>query len=371
MPTFALSGRHARVFWSRYDTAALLNYSGMGNNFLLGADEMTPSSLVKNPVTGNAGQWVGFPYLTSVSFTVEGGVTPVTALGLDNPAAVEEIAIGLQDVTIECLLQAVDETFALFNMFKRVTDTNDPAYMHWPLLNVRVYLVGYSYYQGGLQSGRLFTWDIWSCIPRSISLNQPEGGAATLRVTLGGGYIFAGVMTGTAPAVSYNISKGILNVFEGRVIFYDDSNPPQPINTDLPLYISSLSIDINNTVNSFHTFLANNFSDAKFMRAVRLPRALMDGVQTITGSMTLFAPRDIMARLNINKLQRFGMIDILYYPYAGANAPSSVPSTHEFGLRIFNVKVIRSSVNLAPDRMVGLNINFQATHPTAEAWALI
>jgi len=371
MPTFALSGRHARVFWSKYDTAALLGHSGVSNNFLLGADEPTPSSLVKNPITGTPGEWVGFPYLQSVSFTAEAGITQVTALGLDNPAALEEIAIGLQDVSVDCLMQAVDEAKALFRLFKRVSDSNDPAYMHWPFVNLRVFLVGYTYYQGGLQSGKVYTWDIWSAIPRTLSLNQPESGATTLRVTFGGGYIYTAVQDTTVPPVSYDISKGILNVFEGRVIFYDDANPPQPLNLDLPLYITSLSFDINNTVNAFHTFLANNFTDAKFMRAVRVPRAIMTGIQTITGSMSVYAPREIVARLNINKLQRFGQIDILYYPYAGANAPSEVPTTHEFGIRLYNVKVVRSSVSLAPDRAVSLNINFQATHPTAEAWALI
>ena len=367
MPIITVTGRNARAFWTKIDAAQLFNYTG-GNNFLLAANEMIPDSLTKNPITGSAG-WANFPFLSSISFNIEGSTQLVQALGLDNPVSIEEVGLALQDVTIECLFQPTNEGKKLFDMFKRIEDANDPLVGHWGLWAVRTYISGMTYYQGGqLQKGLVHIADCWSCLPRTITFNQPEGGPATLRINLGSPFIRVASTVATPPAAGYNIGVAILNAFEGRILLYDE-NGSNVLDTDVPLLVTSLNFDIRNNVQTTHTFLRDAFNAAKFMNAVRAVRAFGFGVQTVEGSFTLFAPRDIAGQLNINKIPKYGKIEVMYYPYAGSDASTStVPTTPQITFRFFNVKFTRTAYNITPDRAMTLTMNFQATSPTGYAW---
>ena len=369
MPIIAVTGRNARAFWTTIDAQQLFSYSG-ANNFLLAANESIPDTLTKHPITGTAG-WANFPFLSSVNFTIEGGLQLVSALGLDNPVSIEEVGIPLQDVTVECLFQPTPEGKKLFDLFKRVDDPNSPLYGHYGLAALRTYISGMTYYEGGsLQKGLVQVIDCWSCIPRTISFNQPEGGAATVRINFGSPFIRVASQSATPPPAGYNIGVAILNAFEGRVVLYDE-NGTNALDTDIPLLITSLSFDIRNNVQAFHTFLRSVFTDSKFMNAVRAVRALGYGVQTVEGSFTLFAPRDIAGRININKVPKHGKIEIMYYPFAGSDASTTtVPTSPQIKFTFTNVKLSRTAYNITPDRALTLTINFQATTTVGQAWSV-
>lgn len=357
MPTFALSGAHVGAKFGIFKTLDLIN-AGAGQNYLLGKHGTIPTSLL------DGGVFYDFPYLQSIAITFEGSVQTIQAIGLQNIAALEEVAIGFQDITIELLAQPIPAMEKIFSMFKRTSTT----YNHYPFVALRLGVKGAYYREGGNFRNALI--DIWSCVPRQLSFNQPEGGAATLRLTLGGGYIYTEFPSNTDVSVAYNINKGILNVYEGVVRFYADEQGNNPILPDIPFYISSLSIDIRNTVNPFHTFLGGNFTDESYMKAVRLWRAVMDAIQVVEGSVTLLTPRDITTQLNLNKLTQVGRMDILYYPFAGSSAPSSgVPSNYEMKISLYYVKFTRSNTNITPDRVLQWTVNFNASHPSQEAWA--
>lgn len=367
MPIITVTGRNARAFWTKIDASQLFSYSG-GNNFLLAANELIPNGITKHPVSGSQG-WANFPFLSSISFNVEGGTQLVQVLGLDNPVSIEEVGLALQDVNIECLFQPTTEGKKLFDMFKRVEDANDPLIGHWGLWGVRVYISGMTYYQGGqLQKGLVHIADCWSCLPRTITFNQPEGGAATLRVNLGAPFIRVASSTDTPPAAGYNTSVAILNAFEGRIVIYDEGGN-NALDVDFPLLVTSLNFDIRNNVQTAHTFLRGAFNAAKFMNAVRAVRAIGFGVQTVEGSFTLFAPRDVAGQINLNRIPKYGKIEISYYPYAGSDASiNTVPTTPQITFRFYNVKFIRTAYNITPDRAMTLTMNFQATSSTGYAW---
>lgn len=356
MPTFVLSGAHVGAKFGIFKTLDLIN-AGAGQNYLLGKHAAIPTTLL------DGGTFYDFPYLQSIAITVEGAVQPVQAIGLQNIAALEEVAIAFQDITVEMLAQPIPALEKIFNMFKRTSST----YNHYPFVALRLGVRGVYYKEGGDFRNALI--DIWSCVPRQLTFNQPEGGAATLRLSLGGGYIYAEVPSTTDVSVAYNINKGILNVYEGVLKFFADETGNNPILQDVPFYVSSLSLDIRNTVNPIHTFLGGNFSDEAYLKAVRLWRAVMDAIQIVEGNMTVYIPKDITTQLNINKLTKVGRMDIIYYPFAGSSAPSSgLPSNYEMKISLFNVKFTRSNTNIAPDRAIQWTVNFNASHPSQEAW---
>lgn len=357
MPTFVLSGAHVAAKFGIFDTAALMNYA---QNKLLGAHETIPPSLIKDN-----GTFYDFPYLSSIAVTIEGGVRQIQALGLENVAALEEEGIGFNDVTIECFAQPIPAMAKIFSLFKRTAE----SYNHFPFAAIRACARG-TYYTEESGGGFGNAWlDFWACVPRTLTFSQPTGSPATIRLSLGAGYIYHTVPVTTPFTISYNIEKGILNIFEGVMKLYADTSGNNPIMADFPLFVSALTFDIRNTVNPIHTFLADNFSDEKFMRAVRMWRALMDAIQVVEGNFTVLMMRKDATMLNVNELQRVGRIDILYYPFAGYSAPDTgVPSNYEMRITLYNVKFTRSSTNITPDGALQWTTNFVASNPTAEAW---
>lgn len=116
MPVIGVTGRNARAFWTLINTQQLIS-QGSGNNFLLAKNDNIPDAITKHPVTGSQG-WASFPFLNSVSITVEGGTQLITVLGLENPVSIEEVGLPLQDVSVEMLFQPTQEGKKLFNLFR-------------------------------------------------------------------------------------------------------------------------------------------------------------------------------------------------------------------------------------------------------------
>lgn len=370
MPIITVTGRNARAFWTGINATELFNLTG-SNNFLLASNEMIPTTITKHPLSGQPG-WANFPFLSSISFTIEGSTQLVQALGLDNPVSIEEVGIGLQDVTVECLFQPTPEGKALFSMFRRVENANDPMAGHWGLWGVRTYIFGMTFLEGNtLRTGYTQIVDCWSSVPRTITFNQPEGGPATVRVNWGTPFIRVASQVASAPPAGYNVGVSIMNAFEGRIVLYDE-NGSNALDTDIPLLVTSFNFDIRNNVQTAHTFLRSVFTQAKFMNAVRAVRAIGYGVQTVEGSFTLFAPRDIAGELNLNRIPQYGRIEVMYYPFAGGDASrTAVPTNPSITFRFNNVKFIRTGYNITPDRALTISLNFQATSSSGYAWEVV
>lgn len=358
MPTFILSGAHVAAKFGIFNTDALLNY---GENKLLGKAAYIPDSLLQ----GNA--FMDFPYLSSIAVTVEGGVRQVQAIGLPNIAALEEEAIGFQDVTIEVLAQPLQSLRQLFSIFKRTAANR----YHFPFVALRCAVRGL-YYIEEEGKGWADAWlDFWACVPRTITFNQPEGAPATVRVTLGAGYIHPQIPAPSSFSMFYDISKGILNIFEGVMELYDSAN--NRILPEFPLLVTSFSLDIRNTINPLHTYMMRTFSDPLFMRAVRMWRALWDGIQNVEGNFTVVTMNRSATFLNVNKLRSVARIEIKYYPFVGANAPTTPPTNPEFTIRLYNVKFTRSTTNIRPDGALQWTTNFVASqnYIGQEAWDVV
>ncbi len=352
MPTFVLSGAHVGAKFGIFDTTQLINYA---ENKLLGAAEVIPTPLIKG------GTFYDFPYLSSISLTVEGGVRQIQAIGLQNLAALEEEGIGLQDVSIECMVQPIPAMEKIFSLFKRRAE----FYNHFPFVAIRAGAKGVYYFGNPSGFGNALI-DVWACVPRSLTFNQPAGNPATLRLSLGGGYIHAEIPYTQPFSISYRIDKGILNIFEGVIKLYNTQN--QRILPEFPLLVSSFSMDIRNNINPYHTFLQDTFTQSKFIKAVRMWRALMDAIQIVEGNFTVLTIHNEITLLNINQLTQVAKMEIEYYPFVGSSYPGSPPTNPEMKITLYNVKFTRSSTNITPDGALQWTTNFMTSNPEGESW---
>lgn len=367
MAVYVLSGRNVRAFWARHSSQLItdaLDHSGI----------LAKSGGISDTYITSDG-WQSFPYIQDIRFTTEAGVDNIVSVGVENIAAVEEIGIGFQEVTIEVIAQPNDIYKNLVRLCYRDPSQN---IFHLPYMCLRFFVVG------GYEAGTgpvNYKIDIWAGVLRRFEFNQPADGWATSRFTFASNYIdiqkftgdwrSQGNYPGTGYWQSYDLSVGVLNSFEAVMEFLDpNTNQPLPEFANYSLEISTFSFDVTTTTTPFHTFLASALTDSSRRDAIRLWRMVMDAVQTVEGGFTAYVPPNVGGSLNVHKLP-ITKLRVRYYPYAGTGAPTdTLPTSPVLTFEFPYVKFLSAGTGFAPDRPVTFDLRFRAFNPSGMAWSI-
>lgn len=376
MAVYVLSGRNARAFWSPAAIDSDTNLPVFINDALSHSGILAEKTDTGIPDTYVQG-WMGFPYIQDIRFTTEGGLDNIVSVGVENIAAIEEVGIGFQDVTIEVIAQPN-------NIFKNLVrlayrDPTQGVY-HLPFVFLRFFLVDAAEATSTGIAQVHYRIDIWAAILRRFEFNQPTDGFATARFTFASNFIdihkFTGDWTsGGAPSgypywQSYDLNVGVLNAFEAVMKFLDPTtNNPHPQFQNYSLEIASFNFDVTTNITAFHTFLNAALTSDSRRAALRLWRAFMDAVQVVEGGFTAYLPPDVGGSLNVHYLDRAKLV-VEYYQYAGTGAITTLPGSPVLTFTFPYIKFLSAGTGFAPDRQVTFDVRFRAFNPAGMAWSI-
>lgn len=289
--------------------------------------------------------WQSFPYLREIRLRTTSGIEPVTAIGVESIAALEEVLVDFQEVEFQMLAQPTSVCKALWSKALR------SGSMHLPFLGVRVLLPSTETEAVGLE--------IQNCIASRADFEQPTDGPATLRMTLSGGYVRVVPLTSQSQmdnfvaAMSYNTSAGIILIREGTITITEQGSQTPLI---APMRVASFSLRINNRLEALHTFQDFTGLTTDNLQAIRLWNALYEGRAEYTGTLTAYVyplPKSITAA-------KVPVVDMTlnWYPLVGQSQPTV--GNPELTITVTGARFRSVDVPATPDRPVALDVEYEA-----------
>ncbi|MEM2265348.1 MAG: hypothetical protein QW687_00750 [Candidatus Hadarchaeales archaeon] len=419
MAVYVLSGRQTRVKWGVFKEPYIAYSNFLDNNGALARHTLIDDDwLEPNPYNSSGPPWRDLPYVRNVTVRTEAGVNELFAVGLDSYATMEETAIPFQEVTLDMILQPTVDVLDLFNAAIRwnVTSTDYAKQrINLHFVTVRLGIVGVPRIVSGQSGSELkdygWIWDIYPGMISRVTARFTGGTFAEFSVTLQGGYIYItsfdltdpsqrNTFESLIPPMSYPLSAGVINNFEGVVTFHPSvagvvnfshtgspSTSQQPISipteqispfsdSKFGMEIQEFSLTVDNRLTPIYPFLKSTFPNTtegvQAWKTIRTYRGIFQGVSTVTGSLTALLPIPLpRGTLNQATAQEWAYtlnqqltqttLDVLvsFFPYAGTGA-QSLPANPILQFAFYAVKFVNMGTGFTPQREITFSVDWRA-----------
>lgn len=298
------------------------------------------------------------PFLNEVGLDIEAGITPVTAIGVENIAGLQEFIVRAQNIRTRFTVQTRASTGTnhpinfIHNIFTGATRLL--SLYHLPPYYLEFFVVD--------PGPPVKSWRI--CAPfafiRNFRWTQRPEDAAQLEVTWFVPYIsFDQMNNPPAALVQYVPDAGVLTIREGVLTVSGGSGDVVDISLlNTERIVTDLSIEINNDLREVYTFsLAGDITNEAIRKLLRVFNAIFEGRSTITGSFTFIYPA-FMGSLNLAQPQTLKRLTFAYYEAAGSGyTPTPQPVYY---IRVLDAKILSARVTFALEQMLSFNCSFQA-----------
>jgi len=343
-----------------------------------------------------------------------GGCRELIAIGVDSYVTVEERAVPFQEVTVETILQPIPEVLDIINAAIRWSIVPDQYAIQREHLHFLCFRLGIVGLPRPVESGTPPTvelhefgwvWDIYPGMISRLNINFRSGAFAEMSFTVQGGYIFFKFydlnnstereeFENLIGPQSYNLQAGVINNCEGvatfhptGVVSFAHTGTPTtsqqtitipttqltPFQTSkLGMEIQEASVTVDNRLTAIYTFLRSALSDPSARKAIRTYRGVLEGVSTVSGSMTLLVPPPLPhGTINHAIAQQWFYnttetpLDILlsFFPYAGTGAVSdaNLSTTNPLlQIALYSTKFLNVSTNFTPQREITFSCDFRS-----------
>lgn len=419
MAVYVLSGRQTRVRWGIFKEPFNAYSNFLENNAALARHSLISDDwLIPNPYDQTGTPWRNLPYVRTVTVRTEAGVGELFAVGLDSYATMEETVIPFQEVTLDLIVQPTAEVLDLMNAAIRwnVAPTDySKQRINLHFVVVRLGIVGVPRIvegQGGMSLKDYgWVWDIYPGMISRATMRFAGGTFGEFSISIQGGYIYITAFDLTNPSqrntfeslippMSYPLSAGVINNFEGVVSFHpavagvvsfqhtgNPSTSQQPItipttqllpfsDTKFGMEIQEFNFTVDNRLTAIYPFLKapfpNTAEGASAWRTVRTYRGVFQGVSTVTGSITALlpipTPRNTLNHAvaqqweyEINQQLTQTPLDVLvsFFPYAGTGA-QTLPADPILQLAFYSVKFVNMGTGFTPQREITFSADWRA-----------